>query len=158
MKLVTEEYGRGGIERIQGFVTTSLALLCISSGLTLTVILFLKNLIVAVFRLSDDNAMLVSGLLPYIGALTVCVFIVQAINATVSGLGRMDLANYILSGSKANTIAGIIQGNREIINAFRVNDLKIPLQFFWRKPLLKISQLFKKQSRNVSSKTKQSCF
>lgn len=50
-------------------------------------------------------------------------------------------------GGKANTIRGIIQGNREIIDAFRVNGLKIPLQFFWRKPLLKILQLLKKPPR-----------
>jgi glycosyltransferase involved in cell wall biosynthesis len=47
-------------------------------------------------------------------------------------------------GGKANAIRGIIQGNREVIDAFRLNGLKLSLQFFWRKPLVKVLQLLKK--------------
>jgi O-antigen/teichoic acid export membrane protein len=38
--------------------------------------------------------------LPYIGALSVYVFLVQAVNASLAGLGRMDLANYIQTGGR----------------------------------------------------------
>jgi len=50
------------------------------------------------------------------------------------------------TGGKANTIRGIIRGNREIIDAFRLNGLRFPLEFFWRKPVLKVSQLLKKRA------------
>ena len=97
MKLVAEEHGRGDIEGIQRYVTTGLALLCLSSSFVLIVILVFKTQIIAAFKLSDENAQTTLWLLPYIGILSIYVFIVQALNATLSGLGRMDLANYIQS-------------------------------------------------------------
>lgn len=49
------------------------------------------------------------------------------------------------TGGRANTIRGVIRGNYEIIDAFRINDLKISLNFFWLKPVLKLSQyIFKR--------------
>lgn len=47
-------------------------------------------------------------------------------------------------GGKANTIQGIVRGNREIIDAFSLNGLKLPVRFFWRKPLLKVAQFVKR--------------
>ena len=97
MKLVAEEHGRDDIKGIQQYVTTALALLCLSGTVVLVVILLLKNQIIAPFKLSDENAKMALWLLPYIGILSIYVFIVQALNATLSGLGRMDLANYTQS-------------------------------------------------------------
>jgi O-antigen/teichoic acid export membrane protein len=110
MKLVAEEHGRGDIEGIQQYITTALALLCLSGSLVLIVILVLKTQIIAAFRLSGDNAGTVSWLLPYIACLSIYVFIVQTLNAALSGLGRMDLANYIqaLSRIVAVTVAAIL--------------------------------------------------
>ena len=92
-KLVAEEYGRGDIKAIQQYVTTALTLLCLSGIIILSVILVLKTQIVMAFKLGDEDARLVLWLLPYIGILCIYVFIVQSFNATLSGLGRMDLAN-----------------------------------------------------------------
>jgi O-antigen/teichoic acid export membrane protein len=97
MKLVAEEHGRGNTKGIQQYVTTALLLLCFSGTFALAVILIFKTQIIAAFNLSDDNAKLVSWLLPYIGFLSIYVFVVQALNATLSGLGRMDLSNYTQS-------------------------------------------------------------
>jgi len=110
MKLVAEEHGRDDIEGIQQYVTTALALLCISGGLTLIVILVFKTQIIAAFKLSDENAKMAFWLLPYIGILSVYVFIVHASNATLSGLGRMDLANYTQAVGRivAVTVAAIL--------------------------------------------------
>ena len=71
MKLVAEEYGRGDIEGIQRYVTTALALLCLSSSLVLIVILVFKTQIIAAFKLSDENAQTTLWLLPYIGILSI---------------------------------------------------------------------------------------
>lgn len=110
MKLVAEEHGRDDIEGIQRYVTTALALLCGSGSVALIVILLLKNQLIAAFNLTGENAKTVSWLLPYIGILSIYVFVVQALNATLSGLGRMDLANYIQSIGRtvAVTIAAIL--------------------------------------------------
>ncbi len=50
------------------------------------------------------------------------------------------------TGGKANVLRGIIQGNREIIRSFRMNDIRLSPWFFVRKPITKISQLFRKPS------------
>ncbi len=97
MKLVAEEHGRGDIDGIQRYVTTALALLCLSGSLILMLILVFKTQIIAAFKLSDENAQMALWLLPYVGILSIYVFIVQALNAILSGLGRMDVANYIQS-------------------------------------------------------------
>lgn len=94
MKLVAEEYGRGDIEGIQKYVATALAILLASGSVALVIILIFKSQIVAVFALSGDNAPVALWMLPYIGLLSIYVFVVQALNATLSGLGRMDLSNY----------------------------------------------------------------
>jgi len=110
MKLVAEEHGRGDIEGIQQYVTTALALLCLSGGLVLMVVLVFRTQIVAAFKLSDENAQTALWLLPYIGILSIYVFIVEAFNATLSGLGRMDLANYAQATGRivAVTVAAIL--------------------------------------------------
>lgn len=45
------------------------------------------------------------------------------------------------TGGKANVLKGMIRGNLEIINSFRLNGLHISPWFFVRKPINKISQL-----------------
>lgn len=110
MKLVAEEYGRGDIEGIQRYVTTALALLCLSGMVVLAILLVLKNHIIGAFKLTGENAEMISLLLPYIGCLSIYVFVVQALNAVPSGLGRIDLANYIQSLGRivAVTVATIL--------------------------------------------------
>jgi O-antigen/teichoic acid export membrane protein len=97
IKLVAEGYGRGDIEDIQRYVTTALAMLCMSGAVILVIILVLRDPIVDIFKLSDENAKLVSWLLPYISILSVYVLMVQAFNSILSGMGRMDMVNYIQS-------------------------------------------------------------
>jgi glycosyltransferase involved in cell wall biosynthesis len=47
------------------------------------------------------------------------------------------------TGGKANVLRGMIQGNKEIIKSFRLNDLRLSPWFFIRKPITKISQFFR---------------
>ncbi len=108
IKLVAEEYGRNDIEGVQRYVATALTLLCLSGVVALLVILALKNQIIAAFNLSDENAKTVSWLLPYIGILSIYVVVVQTLNATLSGLGRMDLANYIQSVGRVVAVTAAV--------------------------------------------------
>jgi glycosyltransferase involved in cell wall biosynthesis len=45
-------------------------------------------------------------------------------------------------GGKANNIFGILKGNMEILNAFRINQIPISPLFFCIKPVAKFRQLF----------------
>jgi O-antigen/teichoic acid export membrane protein len=105
MKLVAEEHGRENVQGIRSYVVMAWTVLAITGSVVLAIILIFKSQIVAVFNLSGDNARLVSWLLPYIGALTIYVFLVQSLNATLAGLGRMDLSNYILTSGQVSAAA-----------------------------------------------------
>jgi len=104
MKLVAEEHGRGNTKGIQSYVTTSLGILLVTGSLALILILLFQNQIISAFKLSGQNAVIASQFLPYIAFLSVCVMLVQVLNSTISGLGRMDIANYILSGGRVVTV------------------------------------------------------
>ena len=104
MKLVAEEYGRGNIEAVRRYITTAMALLCISGTIVLIILLVFKTHIIGVFKLNDENARMVSWLLPYVGGLSIYVFVVQVFEALLSGLGRMDLSNYIQSLGRIVTV------------------------------------------------------
>ncbi len=104
-KLVAEDYGRGDMDGIQHYVTTALALLYLSGSLVLIIVFLFKSSIVGAFKLSQTNAQTVVSLIPYVGALSIYVLIVQVLNSVLSGLGRMDLANYIQT---AGRIVGLV--------------------------------------------------
>jgi O-antigen/teichoic acid export membrane protein len=101
MKLVAEEYGRHDLEAAQQYMASAIAVLAVSGAVVLAVILLFRAPIIALFKLSPENARTVSWLLPYMACLSIYVFIVQAVNAALSGFGRMDLANYAQAAGRA---------------------------------------------------------
>jgi O-antigen/teichoic acid export membrane protein len=100
MKLVAEEYSRHDLEAAQQYMTSALVILAASGAVVLALIVLFQGPIVALFKLSEENAQTVSWMLPYIACLSIYVFIVQAVNAMLSGFGRMDLANYAQTGGR----------------------------------------------------------
>jgi O-antigen/teichoic acid export membrane protein len=100
MKLVAEEHARGNRQGVQGYATTAMAALVTTGLPALLVLICCTDQIIALFNLKDGNAAAAAGLLPYVGALSVYVFVVQVFSATLSGLGRMDLANYTDSAGR----------------------------------------------------------
>jgi len=125
MKLVAEDYGRNDIKGIQRYVTTALAILSVSGIIVLSAILAFKTQIIALFKLNDENAEMAAWLLPYIGILSLYVFTVQTLNATLSGLGRMDLANYIQSIGKiaAMAVAAVLLYNGRGIESLLIGNM-----------------------------------
>lgn len=110
MKLVAEEYGRKDLRAVQEYVMSATLILAISGAAVLALILLFRAQIISLFNLSQDNSRMALWLLPYVGGLSVYVFIVQSQNAAVSGLGRMDVANYILTGGRivAIVVSGVL--------------------------------------------------
>lgn len=51
------------------------------------------------------------------------------------------------TGGKANIVRGMITGNLEILKSFRLNGIGLSANFFLRKPLAKISQLFARHDK-----------
>ena len=93
-KEVAQAYGAGDIQGVQECISNALALLLISGFIVLTVLLIGRSSIVRILALSADNALIAATIIPYIGLLSVYVFIVDATNAALAGLGRIDLCNY----------------------------------------------------------------
>lgn len=108
MKLVAEEYGRGDILGVQRYVSTAIAVLFLSGSVVLTMLLIFRNPIVSAFKLDEGNSQTVLWLIPYVGVLCIYSFIVQVLEAALSGLDRMDMTNYIRTFSHA--IQVIISG------------------------------------------------
>jgi O-antigen/teichoic acid export membrane protein len=99
--LVAEEYGRGNTEGIQSYVTTALWTLAVTGCIAMVVLILLAKPIIGLFKLGPENVALAEHFLPYMGILTVYAFLIQILTATLSGLGRMDQANYRDSACRA---------------------------------------------------------
>jgi O-antigen/teichoic acid export membrane protein len=131
MKLVAEEYGRHDLEAAQQYMTSALVILAASGAVVLALIVLFQGPIVALFKLSEENARTVSWMLPYMACLSIYVFIVQALNAMLSGFGRMDLANYAQTGGRlvAIVIAAVLlslgTGIKALLIASAASDLFI---------------------------------
>jgi O-antigen/teichoic acid export membrane protein len=96
-KLISEEFGRGNFTGIERYLTTALALLCLTGILILIALIVFQNHIIGLFKLSSENYRIVMWLFPYIGVLSIYIFAVDVFRGTLSGLGRMDFSNYIFS-------------------------------------------------------------
>lgn len=105
MKLVAEEYGRGDLKAVQGIVSSATAILILAGMSTLALILLFRSEIIQLLRLSESDARVVSRLLPYVGCLSIYVYLVQTVNAVLAGLGRMDLANYTQTAGRCIMVA-----------------------------------------------------
>ncbi len=94
LKFVAECYERGDVRAIERYVATAMYTLGISGGAILLLLVGLRAQIISLFKLSGGNAALAIWLIPYVGVLSLYIFIVRTAGATLSGLGRLDLANY----------------------------------------------------------------
>jgi O-antigen/teichoic acid export membrane protein len=123
-KLVAEEYGRENTRGIQSYAMMALAILTLSATLGLALILTFRAPIVQAFKLTGDNADLALRLLPYVGVLCIYAFLLSVLNATLAGVGRMDLQGYcetlarvltlgtsLLLLRRGNGIASLLIGN-----------------------------------------------
>ena len=99
-KLVAEEYGRKNTESIEQYVTTAMTIFLVSGFIVLSIICIFKSQVISIFKLSDENTAIAVKLLPYVGMLSIYAFVSQILNATLSGFGRLDIANYAQASGK----------------------------------------------------------
>ncbi len=100
IKLIAEDFEEHNIRGIKSYILMALAVVLSIGLLVLLIVLSFKMRIVHSFKLTDENAVIVSNLLPYIGLLSIYVLITMILNAVLSGLGRMDEANYITAAGR----------------------------------------------------------
>lgn len=107
-KFVAEDYGRNDLTRIRGYFFMGLLLLALPGLICFIGILTLKSQIIALFGLTGENGQIALRLVPYIALLTVYVYTVLTVNAVLSGLGRMDLANYFQSVGRVAAVGSSV--------------------------------------------------
>ena len=130
MKLVAEEYGRGNIEAIQKYLVAAISVLMLTGGLVLLLVFAFRIQIAQLFKLSGENQQMVLLLLPYVGCLSVYAFVAQAFTAVLSGLGRMDLANYTQTAGrllKLSVAGALLYGGRGIESLLIANAVSYAL-------------------------------
>jgi len=99
-KFVAEGYGRGDVEFIEKHLSNAFIILFVVGLVSLAVIGLFSHQIVDLFRLTDDNRTVGLQLLPYVGALTLYLLMTHVLNAAMTGLGRLDISNYIQSAAR----------------------------------------------------------
>ena len=100
MKFVAEEHGRGNLSGIARYTLMALLALGVTGSLAVAVLCLGRTPIVALFKLSEAHAALAARLLPYVGGLCLYAFLTEVLEAALSGLGRIDQANYTRSASR----------------------------------------------------------
>jgi O-antigen/teichoic acid export membrane protein len=100
-KLVAESHGSGDISGVQRCLTTAWLTVSLAGTAVICIVISLKPHILALFRLTGDNAHLMSELLPYVALFSTYIFIVELLNAALVGWGRADLESYYRTASQA---------------------------------------------------------
>lgn len=109
-KLVAESHGAKDISSLRGCLTAAWIVVSVSGTVAVGLVIALKGQIIELFRLTGDDARLMSHLLPYIALFSAYIFIVELLNAALVGLGRTDLESYYrtISQSVAILFAAIL--------------------------------------------------
>lgn len=92
-KIVAERYGAGDIQGIRTCVTNALVIVGLVGLIAATGVWLVRDELVAALGLGVEHRQLARSLLPYVGALTAYVMCVDSFNATLAGLGRMDITS-----------------------------------------------------------------
>jgi len=93
-KLVAESHGLNDLPGLQRCITAAWLTVSLAGAAAFSIVITLKHQIISVFRLTGDDANLMSRLLPYIALFSAYIFIVELLNAVLVGLGRTDLESY----------------------------------------------------------------
>lgn len=93
-KLVAEEYEANNSKAVQEYFITALCMLLVTGVVLLAVAVLFKWQIVSLMGLQGSNIPLVGNLLIYMAIFSIGVLAYQVLNSVLSGVGRIDIANY----------------------------------------------------------------
>lgn len=95
---VAEEIGNGNPRGAQASITAAHLILSVTSLACCAAVLASRQWIASLLQLGPEHAATVQAFLPYIALLSAYVFFVDLTVGAVTGLGRIDIANYAQSG------------------------------------------------------------
>jgi O-antigen/teichoic acid export membrane protein len=93
-RMVACEFGKQNFAAITEYVSTALIGLAGTGVAVVVAIVLLKGSLVSFLHLSPSNGGIAKTMIPFCALLAVYVFQVEALLAALSGLGRIDIANY----------------------------------------------------------------
>ena len=93
-KLVAEEFGKKDFSSVEKYVSTAILTLLTSGLFIVSFILLFKSQVLDLLGFEGASRVIGETYLVYICLFTVYLFFYQVINATIAGLGRMDISNY----------------------------------------------------------------
>ncbi len=103
--LVAEAKGRGDTTAVRGLASSAGALLTLIGLVSAAVAWMASDPILGMARLQGEPLRTARELFPWAGVLSVTALLAQNSTATLSGLGRADLASYIESSSRLGALA-----------------------------------------------------
>jgi len=99
-KLVASEYGKKNYKAVTEYITTSLYLLLIPAMIIMVIVLIFSRQIGEFMRIKEVFHGHSEWLIISIGFLSVFSFFVNAVKGAIIGIGRLDIANYVLVASR----------------------------------------------------------
>lgn len=104
VKYVAGEYGKKNFQAITEYISTSLYILLVPSLIIIILLAFLKSQIAGFLNLKEVFMHHGTRLIFFVGLLSVFSFFVHVIKGVMSGIGRMDIANYIFLFSRISQV------------------------------------------------------
>jgi O-antigen/teichoic acid export membrane protein len=99
-KLVAEDKARNRADGIAGYLGTAFWTLVVSGGAALVILASLRHEIAGLFALRGQAGIAAISLIPWVGILSLSALIGDLLSNTLSGVGRIDLANYTQAGTQ----------------------------------------------------------
>ncbi len=104
IKYIAEEYGRNDRLAIKRYFSTAIAVLFVGGVLISLILVSLRGLLINALSIPEGYILLANKLFPCMIALSIFIFLVKAVDGTLRGLGRVDLANYYNLGVRIISI------------------------------------------------------
>ena len=104
-KLVSEEQGRGNRDAVQAIITASMYLLGIVGATLVGLTWQTTDTLAFLFGLTAEHAEIACKYIPLVSAVTVYVILGRICCSALSGIGRMDLANYVQTFGRCLAVA-----------------------------------------------------
>ena len=94
MKLVAEDHAHGDWEGVKTYINIGCGIILGIGLVFLSAVILSRSYLVNWFHLSGADRAMVYSMTPYVAALSVLVLLFSTFNASLGGLGRIDLTSY----------------------------------------------------------------
>ncbi len=107
-KITAEQFARGELRKIEGFVASADLLLLAAGTIVIAAVSLFRMPLVSFLEIPQGYAESASELIPWMGILAAYVLVTQSLVGTLAGLGRIDLSNYLTLLSRVLVVGASI--------------------------------------------------